>query len=314
MKNARRVLHYACFGVPVETWSGALASVLPDVELRFEPDRGAAEEIDYILAWNMPPGFLRAFPRLRAIFSLGAGVEKLLADTTIPPDIPVVRMVDAGLGRAMSEFVLMSVLFHHRRMGEFAAQQRAQRWRPLSVPPAEQRTVGVLGLGELGVASARRLVEQGFRVRGWARRERRIEGIDVFAGDLEFSAFLSGCEILVCLLPLTVETRGILNSTTIARLPHGAALINVARGGHLVEDDLIAALDEGRLSAATLDVFETEPLPAGHRFWSDPRITIIPHSAALTEPPTAARRIAENIALDAKGEAMKWVVDRTAGY
>jgi len=314
MTADRAVLLFACFGVPPEAWATALTASLPGVAVRFWPDAGSPQDIDYVLAWNLPEGFLGQFPNLRAIFSLGAGVERLLADPTVPRGLPLIRMVDPRLAAAMNEFVLMRVLHYHRRMPEFEAQQRSGLWRQLAAPLAANRVVGVMGLGQIGLVCANSLVSLGFSVRGWSRTAKDVRGVQTFAGIRQLPAFLAGAEILVCLLPLTTDTRGILNSATFAHLPHGAALINVARGGHLVEADLIAALDDGRLSAATLDVFQTEPLPADHAFWRDPRITVIPHAAALTEPTTAAPIIAANIARDRTGEPLSHVIDRKSGY
>ncbi len=313
MSAERPVLLFACIGVPEDRWAEALAASAPGLELRFWPDAGAAEEIDYVLAWNLPNGFLGQFPHLRIIFSLGAGVERLLADPDLPA-APLIRMVDPSLAAAMNEFVLMRVLHYHRRMPEFEALQRQPLWRQLEAPLAKDRGVGIMGLGQLGLVCAQSLAALGFAVRGWSRTAKEAKGVATFAGEGQLTAFLAGSEILVCLLPLTPDTRGILNAANFDHLPRGAALINVARGGHLVEADLIPALDAGALSHATLDVFAHEPLPADHPFWRDGRITVIPHAAALTEPTTAAPRIAENIVRDRAGQPQLWVVDRESGY
>lgn len=308
------VLLYACFGVDPQPWIAELARALPEAQLRVWPEAGAAAEVEYVLAWNHPSGLLQQFPHLRAIFCLGAGVDRLLQDPLLPQGVPIVRMVDPSLVAGMNEFVLMRTLHYHRRMPEYAAQQRARQWRQLYPPLARERRVGIMGLGELGRACARSLVQLGFDVSGWSRTPKALPGVACHAGWQELPAFLARAEILVCLLPHTAETAGILSAATFAQLPRGACLINVARGALLVEEDLIPALDAGRLAGATLDVFRTEPLPPEHPFWSDPRITVIPHAAALTLPQTAARTVADNVRRHRAGQPLLNVVDVRLGY
>ncbi len=240
---------------------------------------------------------------LKAIFCLGAGVDRLLADTDLPRDVPLVRMVEPELTRGMVEYVLWQCLYHHRKVWELEAAQSCATWRPHTYPAPWDRTIGILGLGELGAAAAEKLVEFGFQVRGWSRSPKSLPKVESFAGLGQLPAFLSKCEILVCLLPLTAETRGILNAALFAQLPRGASLINAARGGHLVEADLLPAMASGQIVAATLDVFEKEPLPADHPFWSAERLYITPHNASITDPRSAAWRIAKQIAKFEAGEA-----------
>jgi glyoxylate/hydroxypyruvate reductase A len=308
------VLLYACFGVDPRRWSQELRRALPELELRLWPEAGDRGEIDYVLAWNHPPGFLRQFPNLHAIFSMGAGVDRLLLDPELPAHVPLVRMADPGLAVFIKEYVLMRVLHYHRDMPAYEQQQRARLWR--QQPPLEtrQRRVGVLGVGQIGGSCARALAELGFEVRGWARSARELPGVTVFSGAGSLPQFLSGVQILVCLLPLTPATRGILNAELFVQLARGAWLINLGRGAHLVEADLLRALDSGQLAGATLDVFATEPLPREHPFWLDPRITMTPHAAALTRPETAVPRLVENIARERSGQPLLDLVDRAAGY
>ena len=308
----RPVVLYACEGVDRQNWERAFAS-RPELDTRYWPDAGDLAEVDYGFAWRTPRGFWKPFPNLKAIFSLGAGVDHLIPDPDLPA-APLVRMIDPALVDGMTEFVLMRVLHHHRGMHLYEQHQAAEVWRPARPPLVGQRTVGVLGLGELGAASAQRLANQGFRVRGWSRSLKQIAGVDCFAGPDGLSVFLSACEILVCLLPLTEETADILDRDLFALLPRGACLINVGRGQHLVEADLTAALDAGQLAAATLDVVRTEPLPAGHPFWADPRIRIVPHASAFTYAETAVGVVAENIQRIEAGLAPHGLVDRAKGY
>ena len=295
-------------------WRAALRRLDPEIDFRVWPESGPVEEIDYALAWHHAPGSLRAFPRLKAIFSLGAGVESLLADKELPKSVPILRMVDRALTAGMTEYVLLHVLRYHRRVPELEALQRRAEWVELEAPPAWERRVGILGLGVLGSDAATKLTGLGFQVAGWSRAPKRIERVTSFAGEEGLAPLLAHSEILVCLLPLTNATRGILNAKTLAELPRGAALINAARGGHVVESDLLAALDSGHIAHATLDVAAEEPLPAGHPFWRHPRITLTPHVASLTWPPTAAEHIVTNIRRHEAGEPMSPLVDLRRCY
>lgn len=308
------VMLYACHQVDREAWLSALAAADPGLEVRVWPDIGDPAEIDYAFLWKQPRGILDGLENLKAIFSLGAGVDHVLRDDSLPVHVPLVRMVDPTLVSGMVEFVVMRVLHYHRHMPAYESQQREGLWRPLPQVPAPQRRVGILGMGELGSAAGRALAAFGFDVTGWSRTAKDLPGLRCRAGADGLDAMLAQTEILVCLLPLTGDTRGILNRDTLSRLPRGAFLINAARGGHLVEDDLIPLLDAGHLAGATLDVFAVEPLPAGHPFWTHPAITVLPHAAAVTHPVTAARIIAGNIARHRAGQGLLNVVDRGRGY
>jgi glyoxylate/hydroxypyruvate reductase A len=223
-------------------------------------------------------------------------------------------MVDPSLTRTMSEYVLLAVLRHHRELDRFERAQRAREWAYAFPPQAADRRVGIMGLGELGAAAARRLVANGFQVAGWSRSPKAIEGVVSYAGSSELHTFLHRTEILVCLLPLTAKTEGILDAATFDALPHGAFVINVARGRHLVERDLLAALDSGRLAGATVDVFREEPLPPESPLWSHPKVLVTPHVASYSVPAIAAEGVAANIRRVLAGEPLLHQVDRAKGY
>ncbi len=297
-----------------EAWRAAIQAAGPEIAVRVWPDEvDDPAAIDAALVWKPPPGFVARFANLRLIQSLGAGVDALVGDATLP-DVPVARLVDPMLTQCMTEYVVLQALYHHRAMATFRAKQQAADWWQWVAPPATERTVGILGLGELGRDAAAKLVTLGFRVRGWSRRPRDVADVETYHGAEGLEAMLAGADILVCLLPLTADTENILNAGLIARLPRGAALINCARGGHLVEEDLIPALESGQLSGASLDVFRTEPLPADHPFWARDDIAITPHVASITYPPTAARLVVENVRRAMAGETPLHLVDRTTGY
>jgi glyoxylate/hydroxypyruvate reductase A len=295
-------------------WREAFHRQMPELDLRMWDEPGGVADIEFALVWKPPRGVLRSFPNLKAIFSIGAGVDHLFTDPDLPEGVPVVRMVEPELTRGMTEYVVLHALRHHRRQREMEANQRAAKWELISVPTTPSRKVGIMGLGELGQAAARALVALEFDVAGWSRMPKDIPGVESFHGDFGMDAFLARSEILVCLLPLTAETEGILNSGLFDKLPEGASLINAARGGHQVEEDILAALDSGQLSEATLDVFREEPLPAGHPFWRHSRVTITPHNASLTDPGGAVRQVIENIHRIRRGEPPTNIVDPKAGY
>jgi glyoxylate/hydroxypyruvate reductase A len=275
----------------------------------------APESIDYALGFRPPKGFFRTLPNVKAIFSFGAGVDGFLADPDFPRHIPLVRFVDRTMSREMTQYVVLQVLMHHRRQRSFDAAQRERRWAQ-SFPErhTEDTRIGILGMGEIGTMAAQHLRDLDFPVAGWSRTPKQVPGIESFVGREQLDAFLARSDILVCLLPLTADTRNILNAEAFAKLPNGAFVINAARGGHLVEADLIAALDGGHLSGATLDVMQTEPLPSESPLWVHPKITLTPHVAAMTDPRAAARYIADSIASHERGEPLRNLVDFDRGY
>jgi glyoxylate/hydroxypyruvate reductase A len=294
-------------------WSRALLALRPDLDLRIWPELGDPDKIEAALVWKPAPGLLAGLRNLEAIFSLGAGIDGLLADPTLAA-LPLCRMVDPSLARVMAEFVLTQALFYHRRLDVYDREQRAGRWAFELPRSTSATTVGVLGMGELGRVAAATLAAHGFTVRGWSRGRRAEPGVTSFAGTEELGAFLAATDILVCLLPLTAETENILDRRLFGQLPRGARLINVGRGRHLVEADLLAALDEGRLAHAALDVFRDEPLPEGHAFWRHPRIRVTPHVASFCEPQSAAPGVIENLRRLEAGLPLLHVVERERGY
>lgn len=299
---------------PAELWVPALQAALPDVEVRVAPEIGNPAEIDYALVWKPKPGFLASLPNLKAIFSIAAGVDHILSDPERPKRLPVIRMVDDYLKDMMSEYAILGVLHFHRYMPRYQAQQRARKWDrgwPLYTPETQ---VGVLGLGEIGAHVARRLAALGFQAHGWSRTPKQVEGIVCHHGEAGLFAMLPGCQYLVGVLPLTPQTRGIFNAKTLAALPEGAVVVNLGRGGHVVDDDLLAALDSGHLAGAFLDVFNAEPLPEGHPYWTHPKVVVTPHVAGELVPKSSARSVARNVRRHQKGESLLYVVDLERGY
>ncbi|GGE32212.1 glyoxylate/hydroxypyruvate reductase A [Agaricicola taiwanensis] len=296
---------------PTKAWLEALAVTCPDLKVHIWPETGPVEEVEFVLTWAADPGVIASFPNLKAILSLGAGVDHILNDPTVPLHLPVVRMIDPSLTRGMTQYLLMALLRLHRNLAEMEANQRQALWtRPEIIP----RRVGVMGMGELGTGFATTAVSLGYDVAGWSRSRKDVEGVTSYAGEQDLAPFLARSDVLVCLLPRTTETEGVLNASLFERMPRGAHLINVARGEHLVEEDLLAALESGQLAGAVLDVFRKEPLPAEHPFWSHPRIFVTPHIASMTVPDTAAQIVADNIGRLRRGEPPLGLVDRDHGY
>jgi glyoxylate/hydroxypyruvate reductase len=294
-------------------WARTFAARAPELPFRIWPDIGDPDEVRYLAVWKPPDDIAATFRNLELLFSVGAGVDQFDL-TQLPPHIPLVRMIDPGIRESMIEYAIMAVLVLHRDLVDFIAQQREQTWREIQIISASSRRVGVMGLGLLGQAVLQQLKAFGFPLAGWNRSPRSITGVTCYAGESALPEFLAQTDILVCLLPLTDETRGILNRDLFEALPRGAKLVNVGRGGHLVADDLIDALDRGVLSAAVLDVAEPEPLPAGHPFWSHPRILLTPHNASMTIPESAVDYVLETIARHRRGETLPGLVDRERGY
>jgi glyoxylate/hydroxypyruvate reductase A len=287
--------------------------VLPLAEAKLN-----AADVHYAAVWKPVPGELAAFPNLKVIFNLGAGVDALMADRTLP-DVPLVRVAVDDLTDRMAEYVALHVLMHHRQEIYLRESQREKRWAPKFQWPAASISVGIMGLGVLGANAAEVLRRIGFRVSGWSRSERRIEGMRCFHGEAGFDAFLRQTDVLVCLLPLTSDTRHILNRDVFAKLnrtsPMGApVLINAGRGGLQNEADILACLDDGTLGAASLDVFAEEPLPVQSPFWSHPKVVLTPHNAADTDPDEISKYVARQIEHFEAGGTLENVVDRRRGY
>jgi glyoxylate/hydroxypyruvate reductase A len=294
-------------------WARQFAEQAPEVPFRMWPDVGDPAAVRYLATWTLPADLATTFPNLQVIFCVGAGVDQLDL-SQVPAEIPVVRMIEPGLVEGMVEYATLAVLALHRHWPAYIAQQRERRWQTLPIRTAPARRVGVMGLGVLGQAVLAKLRGFGFRCAGWGRKSREIEGVECYAGDDALDAFLARTDILVCLLPLTDATRGILGRRVFDALPNGAAIVNVARGGHLVSDDLLRALDAGKLSAAILDVTDPEPLPVDHPLWSHPKVIVTPHVASQSQPESSAAAVLENIRRHRRGEPLVGLVDRSRGY
>ena len=293
----------------------------PDLDVRVAPDIGRPEDIRYALVWHPQPGLLKSLPNLQLIVSVGAGVDHIFKDPQLP-DVPIVRYVDPDLTGRMVEYIALNVLYHHRRMSEFQELQARKVWKYLPEPAAHEVRVGVMGLGVLGAAAARALTVFGYQVRGWSRAPKSLAGVACYAGTETLDAFLADTDILAVLLPLTPDTRGILNRTMIAKLSRqgrdarlpGPVLINAGRGGLQIDAEIVAALEAGELYAASLDVFEAEPLPHSSPLWSHPRVVITPHNAAESAPSAIVRYTLNQIRAYRSGAPLEHVVDRARGY
>lgn len=296
-----------------EAWRAAFRKIDPTTDLRIWPDTGAVEDIEFVLAWRPKAGDLQRYPNLQAVFWLGAGVDWLLEQKDLP-NVPFVRLVDPGLTAGMTEYVVLHTLRYHRRQPEIDEAQRRREWVDIDYPLPWNRKIGILGLGVLGGDAARKLKAFDFDVAGWSRTAKAIDGVTGFHGENQLVPFLNRTEILICLLPLTPDTRGIVDAKLLAALPRGACFINVGRGGHVVDADLLAALDSGHIAHATLDVFHAEPLPADHRYWTHPNVTVTPHIASITHAETAALGIHDGMMRVRAGAAPQNQVDFVRGY
>ncbi|MCO4883331.1 MULTISPECIES: 2-hydroxyacid dehydrogenase [Paraburkholderia] len=294
-------------------WAQHFAQKAPEIPFRLWPDVGDPAAVRYLAAWQPPDDPVRTLPNLEVIFSVGAGIDQFDL-SRVPPHIAVVRMIEPGIVEGMVEYVTQAVLTIHRDLFDYALQQRQRVWREMPVRAASTRRVGVLGLGMLGTAVLERLRLFGFPCAGWSRSEHRIEGVECFAGVQALDAFLARCDVLVCLLPLTDATRGLLDKRLFGRLPKGASFINVGRGAQVNQQDLLEALDSGQLQNAILDVTDPEPLPDSHPFWTHPRVRVTPHIASATRPEGAVDVVLENIRRRSGGLAMVGEVDRKRGY
>ena len=303
----------------LDKWSERMKAALPEADVitrdtaRATPD-DSATPADYALVWRPHASLFAEQRRLKAIFNLGAGIDALAGMAQFPRSVPLIRLEDAGMARPMAQYALAAVLRHAYRFDEYARCQAEGRWAPRRPHAPGELEVGELGLGAIGSVVARTVADQGFRVRGYARARRDIEGITAYAGTAELPAFLTGLHVLINTLPLTPETAGVLRREHLERLADGAHVVNLARGAHLNEDDLLALLDTGKLAGATLDVFREEPLPPGHPFWSHPRITVTPHVSGVTMLDESVRQVAHKIRSLERGEPVSGVVDWTRGY
>ena len=296
-----------------EEWRRLFAAEMPELDLRVWPDPGNPADIEAAAVALMPKGKLKDFPNLRLIVSLTAGAEGLLSDPELP-DVPIARSGDPEGDAMMNEAALLHVLRHHRNLPAYAAAQQRCEWISVPRPRAHERKVGVMGLGSIGLAAARTLAQHGFKVAGWVREPRQADGIEIFAGREQLPAFLARNEIVVNFLPLTPQTTGILDAAAFAQMPKDGAVVNLGRGPHLNEADLMAALDSGHLAGATLDVFPVEPLPKESLLWRHPKITIIPHASRKIEPRDLVPRVADAVRRLRSGLPQLALIDRQRGY
>jgi glyoxylate/hydroxypyruvate reductase A len=301
-------------GSSPDPWIAEILNEFPDAQVRAWHE-GDNDPADYAIVWKPPLAMLQQQSGLKAVFNIGAGVDAILQfGDALPKNLTIVRLDDAGMGMQMAEYVTHAVLRYFRRLNEFETQARAGQWRFLKPHDKKNFSVGILGLGVLGTQMAQALAHFGFPINGWSRTRKEVPGVRCYSGPAGLDEFLRLSRVLVCVLPLTDETAGLLNETVLGKLPQGAYLINVARGAHLVEDDLLKLVQNGHIAAATLDVFRDEPLPPAHPFWQEPKITITPHIAALTLRGDSVRQIAGKIRALERGEPIAGVVDRTRGY
>ncbi|MBB4302801.1 glyoxylate/hydroxypyruvate reductase A [Rhodobium orientis] len=294
-------------------WHAIFAEEAPDLTLADWDEAADLSATRYLVAWRPPADIMRRMPRLEAVFSMGAGIDHLPLEH-IPQDVVVVRMVADDVTRSMAEYVTMGVLALHRDLPAYLGETRRGVWATRSIRRARDRVVGILGLGVLGRAAAERIALLGFQTRGWSRSRKDIANVCCHAGDAGLGAFLDGCEIVVCMLPLTPETRGILNGDLFARLPRGAKILNAGRGGHLVEADLLAALESGRIDSAMLDVLNEEPPAPSHPLLTHPRVLVTPHTASASQPDDAARQVIAAIRNHRSGRPIEHTIDRQRGF
>ncbi len=297
-----------------DQWLGALRAALPRDEFRVWPDAGEPEEIDFAMVWQIPHGVLAEFPNLLAISSLGAGVDALVTDPNLPRNIPIARLVDPLMADRMAEYICAAVLHHHLGLDVYAEQQRGEDWRRHQAMDARDRTVALLGLGHMGQRCAQRLGALGFKLSGWSRNAKEINGIQCRHGDDRLHEVLATADITAVLLPLTERTVNLIDRVVFNAMPRGASLINCSRGEIVVEDHLIAALDSGRLAGATLDAFREEPLPAGHPLWRHAKVRVTPHIASLSAPGTAALILADQVRRARNRQRLQDVINIDNGY
>jgi glyoxylate/hydroxypyruvate reductase A len=308
-----------CRQIRRDGFESGLRKLIPGLDIRMWPDVGDVKDIKYVLVWKPPEGILSSLPNLEVIFSIGAGVDHVLGQSDLP-DVPLIRFVDPNLTMRMSEYVCLQALMHHRRVREYGELQKQSTWKELRPQPgANEIRIGVMGLGVLGLDAVKKLHMIGYQVAGWSRSQKQIDGIEVFAGDAGLKPFLTRTDILVCLLPHTPETEGMLNAELISQLSHdgplpGPVLINAGRGKIQREADILSALETNKLWAASLDVFEEEPLPETSPLWTHPHVIITPHNASISDDMAVCRYVSNQIAKYEKDEPLENIVDLKQGY
>jgi len=282
-------------GARADWWKDHMAGLLPEYEVILAEEVVDKDIIDFAVVWLPEPGWLKSFPNLKCIFSIGSGIDHILKDKELPQHLPIVRLTGTDLSTRMREYVVLHVLRLHRRLPEVEESQKTEEGNQIIEPPANNRTVGIMGLGNLGADCAQILSKIGFNVLGWAKSKKSLEGVESFVGNSGFDTFLSKSDIVVCMLPLTPETTDIMNASFFKKMKNGASIINVARGPHLNEEDLLVAIKSKKIRSATLDVFNNEPLEKGHPFWKHPNVLVTPHIASLIDPVAGGKAIADNI-------------------
>lgn len=298
----------------LSSWEKAIEEVDPNLEIEIWPNVENKQRVQFAVCWDQPKHVLDQYPNLQAVSSLGAGVDHLLADESLPEEVDICRVVSPSLVQQMKEYVLGATISIQRNFVHYVRQKDEGMWQPHNHPLAGELGVGIMGLGELGEPAARQLAEVGYAVSGWSRSPKDIEKVDTYAGDDELKAFLESTKILVCLLPLTDETEGILDLDLFKKLKRPAWIINAARGEHLVDEDLIYALDSKILAGAWLDVFSEEPLPDKHAFWNRKSVMVTPHVASITKPEEVAKQVVDNYKRALSGMELNHQVDREKGY
>ena len=299
---------------PVDLWRDSLAKEMPELKFRAYPDVGNPEDIDYALVYWPPHGLIASLPNLKAVLSIAAGCDHILADPELPPHLPIVRMVDDYLAAMMAEYAVYGVLHFHRDMHFYRQEQLRSHWNrtwPLYTP---ETAVGILGLGAIGGDCARKLGALGFQMHGWSRSKKSIPTVTCHHGRDGLTTMARQCNYLICVLPLTIETQGIINKDLINAMPKGSYIINIARGGHQVDKDILDALNSGQLGGVFLDVFNDEPLPSGHPYWLHDKVWITPHVAGELMPRSCAKSVVANIHRIESGDLVPDLFDKTRGY
>ncbi|MDE0949356.1 MAG: glyoxylate/hydroxypyruvate reductase A [Candidatus Thioglobus sp.] len=303
------------FWEDMEVWSNGLKNAMPEMDIKVYPDDGDVNEVEFAIVWKHPRGILKKYPNLKAILSLGAGVDHIISDPDLPEGLPIIRLVDKKLTHEMCLHSLHWVLHFHSDQYLYRSQQLKRQWIQQSSIQTEDRTIGIMGLGNIGRSIGELLVNQGFNVIGWgANKKSSITGIQYYFGQEQLSDFLSNTNILINVLPLTSNTANILTKNELSLLPKDSFIINIGRGGIIDEDDLLALLDEGHIKAVALDVFAQEPLPENNSLWEHPSVYITPHIAGQSNPNSAAQTISENIHLIQKGELPYPIYSASNGY